>query len=134
MHSFRIIYSKQSTFCIHLNYLYEIFKTLKRNLEKKEVGETVVGDIIGSNHRKCARPNSTLHFEIWTNTFCNSNKYILKFGEIHFTIWTITESAPDLTLLFTHLRRALIGLDHSFHYYWVVSMFLIDCFALVKVL
>ena len=116
------------------------------------MGETwlVVGDIIGSNHRKCARPNFTLpHFETWTthilqlgqthsasktNTLCNLKKYIWKCKQIHFTIWIKTESAADLILLFSHLRRALIGLLHSDHYYWVVSIFLIDCFLLVKVL
>ena len=59
---------------------------------------------------------------------------ILQFGHILFTIGVVTESAADLTLLLSHLRRALIGLLHSDHYYWVVSIFLIDCFLLVKVL
>ena len=89
-----------------------------------------------------------IHF---TNTFfCNLNKldrninlnrYILQLDEIQLTIctntfyiWTIIESAADLTLVSSHLQRALIGLDHSYHYYWVVSIFLIDCFVLLKVL
>ena len=72
----------QNNFKCYVQHLFEIFSI--QNVEKKEVGETVVGDIIGSNHRKCARPNSTLlHFEIWTNTFCNSNKYISELEQIH---------------------------------------------------
>ena len=27
---------------------------------------------------------------IWTNTFCNLDKYILQFGQIHFAIWINT--------------------------------------------
>ena len=27
---------------------------------------------------------------IWTNTFCNLDKYIFQFGQIHFSIWTNT--------------------------------------------
>ena len=29
-----------------------------------------------------------IHFENWTNKFCNLDKYILQFGRIHLTIWT----------------------------------------------
>ena len=31
-----------------------------------------------------------IHFAIWTNTFGNLDKYILKLGQIHFIIWTNT--------------------------------------------
>ena len=36
-----------------------------------------------------------MHFAIWTNAFCNLDKYILQFGQIHFAIWTNTFSNLD---------------------------------------
>ena len=33
-----------------------------------------------------------IHFEIWTNTFCHLDKYILQFRQIDLAIWTNTIS------------------------------------------
>ena len=36
---------------------------------------------------------------IWTNTFCNSNKYIMKFRQIHFSMETYTFCNSDKYIL-----------------------------------
>ena len=45
-------------------------------------------------------------FVIWTNTFCNLNKYILPFEQIHFAIWTNTFGNLDKNIILDNTAQS----------------------------